>query len=163
MKKQVIYNVVDISRYVINYSNQKEYGITNLKLQKLLYFIQAYFVVSKKGVPCFSEKIEAWDFGAVVPESYKKFSCFGLSNIPEIKSYIIFPTENIWDFERVAYSDDFISKKDKKLINEVVDLMSEYSSNQLLNIIFDQEPFKKAHAQGGGTEITLKSLKEYFS
>ena len=38
-----LYNVLDISRYIINYSNQQGYGISNLKLQKILYFVQAYF------------------------------------------------------------------------------------------------------------------------
>lgn len=33
------YNVLDVSRYVINYSNEKDSGISNLKLQKILYFI----------------------------------------------------------------------------------------------------------------------------
>ena len=37
-----MYNVLDVCRHVINYSNEKDYGISNLKLQKILYFIQAY-------------------------------------------------------------------------------------------------------------------------
>ena len=35
------YKVLDVCKYVIDYSNEKEYGISNLKLQKILYFIQA--------------------------------------------------------------------------------------------------------------------------
>lgn len=54
------YNVLDVCRYVINYSNDKDYGISNLKLQKILYFIQAYFLISANK-KCFEEKIEAWD------------------------------------------------------------------------------------------------------
>lgn len=55
-------NALDVARYVINYSNEKEYGISNLKLQKVLYFIQACYLISdlEQG-PCFSERIEAWD------------------------------------------------------------------------------------------------------
>ena len=33
------YNVLDVCRHVINYSNEQNYGISNLKLQKILYFI----------------------------------------------------------------------------------------------------------------------------
>ena len=33
------YKVLDVARYIINYSNKMEYGISNLKLQKLLYFV----------------------------------------------------------------------------------------------------------------------------
>lgn len=37
------YSVYDVSSYVIKYSNEKLNGISNLKLQKILYFIQAFF------------------------------------------------------------------------------------------------------------------------
>jgi len=33
------YKVLDVCRHVINYSNEHDYGISNLKLQKVLYFI----------------------------------------------------------------------------------------------------------------------------
>lgn len=42
------YNALDVSQYVIKYSNEQDYGISNLKLQKILYFIQAYFLIEKK-------------------------------------------------------------------------------------------------------------------
>lgn len=31
----MIYNVLDVSRHIINYSEEKDYGVSNLKLQKL--------------------------------------------------------------------------------------------------------------------------------
>lgn len=42
------YDVLEICRHVINYSNEQDYGISNLKLQKVLYLIQAYFLIDKK-------------------------------------------------------------------------------------------------------------------
>ena len=58
----MIYDVLDVCRHIINYSEKEDYGVSNLKLQKLLYFVQAYFMLEKKDhAPCFHEKIEAWD------------------------------------------------------------------------------------------------------
>ena len=51
-----INNACDISRYIINYSNKKDYGISNLKLQKILYFVQAYFLITEPYTACFNEK-----------------------------------------------------------------------------------------------------------
>lgn len=48
------YDVLDISRYIISYSNKMDYGISNLKLQKVLYFVQAYFLI-QTGHPCFKK------------------------------------------------------------------------------------------------------------
>lgn len=60
------YKALDIARYVIDYSNYKKYRITNLRLQKILYFIQAAFLVFGQK-PCFDDVIEAWGLGPVVP------------------------------------------------------------------------------------------------
>ncbi len=37
------YDALDIARYVIKYSNNRDYGVSNLKLQKILYFIKHIF------------------------------------------------------------------------------------------------------------------------
>lgn len=56
-----MYSVLDVARYVVARSNRAG-AISNLKLQKVLYFIQAEFLVVQN-MPCFAEQIEAWDFG----------------------------------------------------------------------------------------------------
>ena len=90
------YKVLDVCRHVINYSNEHDYGISNLKLQKVLYFIQAYFLTKKKDhTPCFDEKIEAWDFGPVVPEAYHEYKQYGSGDIPTIESFIMFDEDDV--------------------------------------------------------------------
>ena len=64
-----MYSAIDIARYIIWYCKNHGYTISNLKLQKILYFVQAEFLVSA-GAPCFYQDIEAWDFGPVIPEVY---------------------------------------------------------------------------------------------
>ena len=77
-----MYDVLDIARFVINYCNDREYDISNLRLQKLLYFIQAYYLGLKNKMPLFKEDFEAWDFGPVIPCVYQEYKAFGGSNIP---------------------------------------------------------------------------------
>ena len=43
-----MYDVQDVAEYVITYSEVKDYGISNLKLQKILYLIQAYSLIHTK-------------------------------------------------------------------------------------------------------------------
>ena len=64
-----MYDVLDVSRLIIEYSNKRRYGITNLRLQKILYFMQLHFLYVKER-PCFEAPIEAWDVGPVVPIAY---------------------------------------------------------------------------------------------
>lgn len=157
----MMYDVLDICRYVVNYSNDKQYGISNLKLQKLLYFIQVVFLI-EKGRACFRESIEAWDFGPVVPEAYQEFKQFGSSNIPKIDSYILFSTANIWDAIRVEYNDSIIEDEDKKLINDVIDRLSVYSATDLVQITHNQTPWSEAYVPHMNREITIEAIRSYF-
>lgn len=156
------YDVLDVSRYIINYSNVKDYGISNLKLQKILYFVQAYFLI-ETGSPCFKEKIEAWDFGPVVPVAYCEYKQYGCGDIPTTKSFIMIEKNNIWNSKRVEFKEIAISDDDKSLIDKVVDKFSEYSATDLVELTQHQIPWMDAIVSNQSNEITNKSIFEYFN
>jgi len=109
-----MYDVQDVAEYVITYSEVKDYGISNLKLQKILYLIQAYSLIHTKK-PCFSEDIEAWDFGPVIPEVYRKYKQFGSTDI-QIR------------FRRLEEVQKGFEREDRKRIEEVVDRFADFSA-----------------------------------
>ena len=41
-----MYSALDVARYIIWYCKKQGYSISNLKLPKILYFVQANFLVS---------------------------------------------------------------------------------------------------------------------
>ena len=53
-----MYDINLITRYIIAYCNGNGYFISNLKLQKLLYFIQIKFLIEKQEL-CFPDDIIA--------------------------------------------------------------------------------------------------------
>lgn len=159
-----MYRVLDICRYIINYSNKEGFGVSNLKLQKLLYFIQADFLVNSKGLkPCFDEAIEAWDFGPVVPEAYREYKQYGSTDIPLIKSYIEVDKDDPWNTFRIEYDENCISDEDKNMINAVITKMADFSATDLVNITHNQAPWKDAYVQYANNEIKKSSIMEYFS
>ena len=137
------YNVLDIAEYIINYAIKNGYAISNLKLQKILYFVQAQFLFSLN-VPCFSAPIEAWEYGPVVKIIYHKYKRYGSSNI-----YTEFDNDFL-----------YITETDKKLINLVVDNCAFLTAMQLVEITHQQKPWKDAYNNNG--LITNKSIQEYF-
>ena len=158
-----MYKVLDVCRFVINYSNDSNYGISNLKLQKILYFIQAYFLINTDDkTPCFSEKIEAWEFGPVVPEAYNEYKQYGGTNIPYIKTYFVVDKDNIWDSYRENYDDSIIKESDKKMIRDVVDKFSDYSATYLVTLTHNQSPWKDAYVPYMNNEITVDAIRDYF-
>lgn len=56
--KNRIYSALEVARHIINYANSNDQLLSNLKLQKLLYFVQAEFLISQ-GRTCFTDDIEA--------------------------------------------------------------------------------------------------------
>ena len=65
-------NPIDVSKYIINYLNKKSYPVNHLKLQKLLYYIEAWYTVLTDS-NIFSEKIEAWEHGPVIRKVWDYF------------------------------------------------------------------------------------------
>lgn len=70
-----MYSALEIAKYVINKCTRDRYPISNLQLQKILYYIQKEFL--ENGSIAFEEEIEAWQFGPVVPCVYRQYCGFG--------------------------------------------------------------------------------------
>lgn len=75
----------DVANYVIAYGMQIGHPVSNLQLQKILYYIQVYFL-KKKGIPFFKDEIEAWQFGPVIPNVYYQYAVFGPAPITMFKT-----------------------------------------------------------------------------
>ena len=70
-----MYNVIDLSKYIVSKCFRDGYPIPNMLLQKMLYYIQKDFV--RNGKTAFDSVIEAWTFGPVIPEAFYHFCGFG--------------------------------------------------------------------------------------
>jgi len=140
-----MYPAITVARYVIEHCNSTGRTISNLKLQKILYFVQAEFLVSK-GEPCFRERIEAWDFGPVIPEVYHHYKVYGSASIPCIAEQLYSP----------------FSDEDQKLIDDIVDECAKYSASALVEITHRQAPWRDAYRPNTNALISNESIKEFF-
>lgn len=152
------YNVIDVSSYIINYSNQINHPINNLKLQKLLYYVQAATLV-ETGRKCFNSKIIAWQFGPVIPEAYYYYEEYGRNNIPNQDGYKTIKLDN--KTLRMSYAQPVeIDYTIKRIIRNVVD--------SYLNITNPLELSKKARKEGPwkttplNQEIKCSNIGEYY-
>jgi uncharacterized phage-associated protein len=70
-------DVFDVADFFIELFGQEiESDITNLKLNKLLYFAQGH-CLAVTGKPLFNDFFEAWEWGPVVPAVYHKYKMCG--------------------------------------------------------------------------------------
>lgn len=117
--------------------------ISNLKLQKLLYYAQGFRLALYDEL-LFPEAIEAWTHGPVVPDLYRHYKKYGAGAIP--------CPEDI-DFS-------IYDETTKSLLDEVYSVFGQFAAWKLRNMTQEEYPWKLA-AQNSGT-ITNQSLQEYF-
>ena len=139
------YKVDDIANKILAKatSNDCEDLITNLKLQKLLYYMQG-FHLAFFNAPLFNEEIEAWTYGPVVPESYYKYKKYGKVGI--------------------RYGGDIICLKEEKeeiLFDEVYNVYGKFSAIGLMNLTHKETPWKSVEPAEGNI-ISKDSLKAFF-
>lgn len=75
-------NYDEIAKFFIAIANETGDVITNLKLQKLVYYAQAWFLANYKK-PLLDKDFQAWVHGPVIPDLYHKYKKFGSEPIIE--------------------------------------------------------------------------------
>ena len=141
-----MYSAMKVARYIIAHEKGCRRSVTNLRLQKLLYFVQAQFLV-ERNEPCFDAEIEAWDFGPVVPEVYHEYKFYGASPIPCSS-----PKDAI----------EQIHSSDRNSIDIILDDCRKYSTTTLINITHQQDPWKNAR-KNHNKVITTDAIKSFFA
>lgn len=116
--------------------------ISNLKLQKLLYYAQGSFL-AVMGSPLFDDPIVAWQHGPVIESVYHEYKMNGSNGIP--------------------FNDDFnfdaFSKDENNLLKEVYETFGQYSAWKLRNMTHNETPWKSTHQND---VIPQDVIKDYF-
>ncbi len=138
----------DIAKYFIASFQKKKKEISNLKLQKLLYYAQAWHL-ALYGSPLFADSIEAWVHGPVVPSVFREYKRYAWRPI----------TENV---EAQTTADV------KFHLTEVIGVYGEFDATKLERMTHREGPWKETRGTLSPDEpsnrvITQESIKKYFS
>ena len=117
--------------------------MTNLKLQKMLYYQQG-FHLAYFGTPLFDDEIEAWMYGPVVPAVYHEYESYGRNGI-----------EPNPDIECDMDDDEW------RLFCKVYDTYGMYSGEGLINMTHNEIPWQTTPT-GKGNVISKEKLKTFF-
>lgn len=71
----------EVADYLIALAHERGEGVNNMKLQRLLYYAQAWHL-ARHDRPLFDAKFEAWISGPVIPALYWRFKPFGIRDLP---------------------------------------------------------------------------------
>lgn len=145
---------IQVAKYILNLINE-DYGetISNLKLQKILYYIQGYFL-AYFDKPLFEDKIVAWAYGPVVPSVYNEYKQYGNNSLP---------VHEITQEEYYLFINS-LSKNELNLIQQVFETYIDYSAYNLVNMTHSETPWNSALIDGKatGNEIDNDIIKFFF-
>lgn len=143
----VMANVMDVARCFLYLDSQQEDGdgISNLKLQKLVYYAQGFSLALLER-PLFNSEIQAWTHGPVVPELYHEYKEFGRNPIALNLSKFV--------------PEDVFNQEELDLIKEVHSVFGRFSAWSLRNMTHEEEPWQN-HERSADC-IPVDELKEYF-
>ena len=135
---------IDVGKYFLSrVDDESGDSISNLKLQKLLYYAQG-FHLAEYNEPLFPERIAAWAHGPVVPEVYYQLQHFG-ANPVQLPQDI--------DFDAVFGS------QAEELLDEVYAVYGQFSAAGLRNMTHEEPPWKLT-AQG--RTISHDLMRDFF-
>ena len=134
--------------YFIAFSREAGDPLTNLKLQKLLYYAQGWYL-ALYGRPLFDERIEAWPHGPVVPPVYGQFKGWG------------------WEPIGGEIRKPFLHIRVKKHLDEIMNVFGIYPAYALERMTHREPPWQDARGgipldQPSHAIITHDSMRRYF-
>lgn len=137
-------SVNDVAAYIVNRLGT----MTAMKLEKLVYYCQAWSLVWDEG-PIFRERIQAWAAGPVVPALY--YHHRGQYEITEWKG-----------------NPETLSQQQRDTVEAVLKFYGTRNSQWLSDLTHHEDPWIKARAglaplERGNREITHASMYEYYS
>ncbi len=142
-----------IAKYLIWKTNKNNKGITNKKLQKEVYYSQAWNL-ALYDEPLFKEEVEAWIHGPTIPIVYKRYKKYGYDLIKEhIKDSVI--------------SDFNLDGRTVGLLDNIYDVYGKYDADYLEILTHSEDPWQNAREGLNCNEfskaiISLEDMKNYY-
>jgi uncharacterized phage-associated protein len=120
--------------------------ISNLKLQKLVYYAQGFHLAMFDEV-LFDEPIVAWEHGPVVEQLYHYYKHFGNQAIPQPETI----------------DDSIFTEKQIALLKEVYEVYGQFSAWKLRNMTHSEKPWIETNKNAViSTELMRDFFKNYI-
>ncbi len=138
---------LEVSKLLLSWANRNGDLLTNLKLQKLLYYAQAWYLVNYDK-PLFGDEIQAWDFGPVVPKVFNKFKKFKASPIT---------------YSECGNEEHAFTQEQLGFLTEFFNVFSGFSATQLVSMSHEEAPWKDAYRVKAYSVVDTEGMKSFYS
>ncbi|ECG5642402.1 DUF4065 domain-containing protein [Salmonella enterica subsp. enterica serovar Poona] len=106
-------------------------ALTPMKLQKLLFYTQSWYLKLRDNTPLFDDLFARWKFGPVIPPLYHMLKKYGAGEITEKISVII---ECDGELKRITPTIQKDDEEARALINKIIEVYGKFSGTELSNL-----------------------------
>lgn len=156
------YPALSVANAFLDIAKEKGAQLTNMKLQKLLYFAHGWSL-ALRNQPLIDEQVEAWQYGPVFQSVYHEFKRFGASPISCKASELIPVRFAEWQELEYPVPD---SPEVIDLLKSVWNTYGVFSAADLSRITHTEgSPWYRAFEESGGaknTDIPKEYIEEHF-
>ena len=139
------YDVRDVANLTLEFAEQRGITLTNLALQKLLYFTHGWFY-AVFDQPLIKNKFEAWQYGPVQRVIYDQFKGCGGRPIRDLRATYIEPTTGESEYREPAIEENHAS-----FIRSVLEKYARFTAGQLV---------QESHVEDGPWEYVWQQAEE---
>jgi uncharacterized phage-associated protein len=163
------YSSKAIANSFLDIAKEKKSGISPMKMQKLIYFAHGWHLVIFNK-PLIKERVEAWQFGPVIPGIYHEFKSYGRGNITDYACDFNFTGDTI-TLGNLSFDTPKIDQDDKDvkaLLGKIWEVYGKLGAFQLSNMTHATgSPWDQVwNKEGGdrpGTDIDDNIIKVHFA
>jgi Uncharacterized phage-associated protein len=137
-----MHTALEIARYIINKCIDLGRPVSNLQLQKILYYVQGEYMKKKNGEPLFEDEISAWQYGPVVSDVYYEYNNYSSREIDMYQPQV------------------YLNAEEKNIIDPIIRNKSDFTAWELVKATHSEDPWKNSYNR---TSIISKNkLRSYF-
>ena len=139
--------VHDVAGYLLWLADRDRSGIDHLKLQKLVYYAQAFHLGSE-AEPLFDDSLHAWRYGPVSPELWSQY---------RYRRGLIEPPD--------ASGAETLTDRQREVVELVYERFRDLSGIELAHRTHEEAPWQQATERshdGGDNVITHEQMRSYY-
>src|SRR5262249_48858984 len=128
-----MYEARKICNFLLASYDAKRFDITNLRINKLLYFIHAEALALKPD-GLIRNHFEAWQFGPVIRPVFDTFKLYGDRVITAPATYLDYASG-----QQLPIPYDDIVKSDQEFVQTIFESYSRFSTHQLVSLSHEKD------------------------
>lgn len=123
-----------VADYIIDKAKKLNKPISNLQLQKIMFFLNVQHLLEHKTSLITDNKFEKWSYGPVIKQVYRQYSSYGSNPIDKVPAFkFMIQNDEKFDLQVYEFKESDLEKQHRDFIDKYIDLFLDKPVFKLVN------------------------------